>query len=84
MFFYLVHIYLIHLLATLGIVLIGLDWKETIITNGLRSFNPEGFGFSLTVVYLIWLGVIMILYPLCKWYDGYKSAHKDKWWLSYI
>jgi uncharacterized membrane protein len=84
MFFYLAHIYLIHLLATLAIALAGLDWKETIITNGIRNFNPEGFGFSLGVVYLVWIAVILILYPLCKWYDGYKSAHKEKWWLSYL
>jgi hypothetical protein len=84
MFFYLAHIYLIHLIATLGMVLIGLDWKETIITSGLRNFHPDGFGFSLAVVYLVWVAVILILYPLCKWYDKYKTGHKEKWWLSYL
>jgi uncharacterized membrane protein len=23
-------------------------------------------------------------YPLCKWYDNYKTAHKEKKWLSYL
>jgi uncharacterized membrane protein len=84
MFFYLAHIYLIHLLVSLGMVIMGIDWKESVITGGIRNFNPEGFGFSLGVVYLVWMAVILILYPLCKWYDGYKLAHKEKWWLSYL
>jgi len=28
--------------------------------------------------------VILCLYPLCKWYDNYKTSHKEKWWLSYL
>jgi hypothetical protein len=35
-------------------------------------------------VYLVWIGVILLLYPLCKWFDGYKRAHKDYWWVSYL
>jgi uncharacterized membrane protein len=84
MFFYLLHIYLIHLLVTVGMVMLGVDWRETIIPNGIRNFNPEGFRFSLTVVYLVWVLVIIILYPLCKWYDKYKSEHKENKWLSYL
>ena len=26
----------------------------------------------------------MALYPLCKKYDQYKTAHKEKGWLSYL
>jgi hypothetical protein len=33
---------------------------------------------------LIWIVVILILFPLCKWYDNYKQSHKEKWWLSYL
>ncbi len=84
MFFYLVHLYLIHLLATAALVIAGIDWHQTIITRGLRNFRPEGFGFSLPVIYFIWAFVILILYPLCKWYDKYKTSHKEKWWLSYL
>jgi hypothetical protein len=25
-----------------------------------------------------------MLYPLCKWYAGYKGRHKEYWWLSYL
>ena len=81
MFYYLIHIYLIHLLAMLAAQLTGFGWKAMV-----ADIFPQikGFGFPLYVVYLIWIGVVLALYPLCKWYDRYKTAHKEKWWLSYL
>jgi hypothetical protein len=43
-----------------------------------------GYGFSLGAVYLIWLAIVIGVFPLCKWYDNYKTNHKEKWWLSYL
>ena len=83
MFYYILHIYLIHLLAMFATVFCGHKWSDMI----WGSFDPDGmkgYGFSLPIVYAVWLSVIIILYPLCKWYDGYKTAHKEKWWLSYL
>jgi ABC-type spermidine/putrescine transport system permease subunit I len=44
----------------------------------------KGYGFSLGIVYLVWAGVVLFLYPFCYWYDKYKTAHRNKWWLSYL
>jgi uncharacterized membrane protein len=44
---------------------------------------PHGNGFSLLVVYLAWLGGVLLLYPLCRWFAGVKARRKD-WWLSYL
>ncbi|MEP6699803.1 MAG: heparan-alpha-glucosaminide N-acetyltransferase domain-containing protein [Bacteroidota bacterium] len=81
MFYYLLHIYLIHFLAMVAAQLTGFGWNAMV-----ADIFPEvkGYGFSLAVVYLIWIGVVLALYPLCKWYDKYKSRHKEKWWLSYL
>lgn len=86
MFYYLVHIYLIHLIALVASALTpGQDWtiwilKEPIwFTQGLK-----GYGFSLPVAYLVWIALVAGLYPLCRWYDRYKQSHKEKWWLSYL
>jgi uncharacterized membrane protein len=86
MFYYLLHIYLIHLLAILAVVLTGHPWTDmTSFTTWISLMpNLRGYGFSLGVVYLIWIAVIVILYPLCKMYDEYKARNKDKWWLSYL
>ena len=81
MLYYLTHIYLIHLMAMLAAYLTGFGWRPMI-----ADIFPQvkGYGFSLFVVYLVWIGVVLLLYPLCRWYDKYKIAHKQKWWLSYL
>jgi uncharacterized membrane protein len=87
LFFYMLHLFLIHGLAMLAVVLSGRPWTDMIsITNVNAKDSPwlKGYGFSLWQVYLVWLLVVLMLYPLCKWYDRYKSAHKDRWWLSYL
>lgn len=84
MFFYILHLYLIHALATVALVLNGNPFTDTVIKRGLVAFHPEGYGFPLWVVYVVWVAVILMLYPLCAWYDRYKTSHKDQWWLSYL
>lgn len=85
MFYYIVHIYLIHLLAIGAAVINGHKWSDMILTTWV-SMSPQlkGYGFSLPVVYIIWIILLIGLYPLCKWYDAYKRNHREKWWLSYL
>lgn len=83
-FFYILHFYLIHTLAVLAFFFIderGVD--EIVDPNSFMYFRPLDFGYGLPVVYGVWIYVVLALYPLCKWYDRYKSTHK-KWWLSYL
>jgi uncharacterized membrane protein len=40
-------------------------------------------GVRLRTTYLIWVSVIALLYPLCRWYAGVKARRRD-WWLSYL
>jgi uncharacterized membrane protein len=86
LFYYLIHIYIIHLLAMLAAALTGYGWTDmTSFTKGIHFVTSlKGYGFSLGIVYLIWITVVVSLYPICKWYDGYKIKHKEKWWLSYL
>jgi len=86
MFFYLAHILLIHLLALPGAVISGYQLSDMILTTSVnRSAQLNGYGFDLPIVYMIWIVVILILYPLCKWFDRYKQTHLGtKKWLSYL
>lgn len=87
LFFYILHLFLIHALATVAVVLSGRPWTDMIsITNFNAKDSPwlKGYGFNLGQTYLVWLLVVVLLYPLCKWYDRYKTNHKEKWWLSYL
>jgi uncharacterized membrane protein len=85
MFFYILHIFVIHLVAVVTAETTGYDWSDMILTNWV-SASPglRGYGFNLITVYIIWMVLMVLFYPLCKWYDHYKHAHRDKWWLSYI
>jgi uncharacterized membrane protein len=86
MFYYLIHIYVIHLVAIIASAFLpGQDWKIWILTKPIWfTTDLKGYGFSLPVAYLIWVGLVIALYPLCKRYDAYKQANKGKWWLSYL
>ena len=87
LFFYILHLFLIHLLAIGAVVWSGRPWTDMIfIGNANARDSPwlAGYGFSLGITYLVWITVVLALYPLCKWYDNYKQAHKEKWWLSYL
>jgi hypothetical protein len=85
MFYYLLHLYLIHLGAMAAAEISGIGWQNMILLKW-PWLEPQlkGYGFSLGVVYLVWISVVLLLYPLCKWYDRYKQAHREKWWLSYL
>lgn len=84
-FYYLLHFYLIHLLALAFSLFRGHSFAEGAAgaPNIPFKFIFPGEGVSLGVTYLIWLGVVVALYPLCKWFSDYKQSHKQ-WWLSYL
>ena len=85
MFFYLVHIYLIHLAAMMAVELTsGHDWSDMLLTTWV-VFEPKlkGYGIGLGAMYLVWFALVVILYLLCRRYDKYKRTHKH-WWLSYL
>jgi uncharacterized membrane protein len=78
--FYLAHLYLIHALAILLGIAQGFGAQQ-FFTH--YRFFPTGFGVGLAGVYLIWIAVVVILYPLCRWVAAVKARRQD-WWLSYI
>ena len=84
-FFYVVHIYVIHLIAMLVIIYTGYTWNDYVITaNSFMTKSLSNFGFELYVVYLIWILVVVSLFALCKWYNEYKAMNREMWWLRYL
>jgi uncharacterized membrane protein len=84
-FYYIIHIYVIHLIAMIAAQATGFGWQTMILPDWVTELPQlKGYGFSLWVVYLIWISVVLILYPLCKRFDDYKMNHKEQWWLSYL
>ena len=84
-FYYILHIYLIHLLAAFAAYFTGFGWQALVLPKFITRVEAlKGYGFNLITVYLVWIVVILLLYPLCKKFDAYKQSHKEKWWLSYL
>jgi uncharacterized membrane protein len=85
LFFYIVHIYYIHVLAMIIAYATGFD-PMLLISEIFIIFETDlqGYGFSLVGVYFIWLFVLVTLYPICVWYWNYKKNHRHYWWLSYL
>jgi uncharacterized membrane protein len=85
-FAYVVHIYIVHAWAIL--LRLATGQSPAFFFDMMRHIvgPPDAFaptGFSLGVVYLSWLGVLALLYPLCRWYAGLRRRRQD-WWLSYL
>jgi len=86
MFYYLLHIPLIHLLAiAFCFARYGhIYWMFE--SPSLQSFPfapPPGWGYSLPVVYLMWAVVVATLYLPCRWFAGVRQRKTDAW-LSYL
>ncbi|HEX6164839.1 MAG TPA: heparan-alpha-glucosaminide N-acetyltransferase domain-containing protein [Vicinamibacterales bacterium] len=48
----------------------------------LKSFPPD-FGYDLWVAYVVWVAVVAVLYPVCRWFAGVKERNQGGW-LSYL
>lgn len=86
-FYYTIHWYVLHSLRMVFFFAAGHTMAEAdkaLQTIPMRFVLPGTGGYSLPVVYLVWLAVVLALYPLCRWYDAYKTAHKEQWWLNYL
>ncbi|MGV1013558.1 MAG: DUF1624 domain-containing protein [Methyloceanibacter sp.] len=69
-FFYVAHIYLIHALAVI---------TAFALTGALVLSRPD-LAFGLPGVYAMWVVVLVLLYPLCRWFAGLKERRGEWWW----
>lgn len=82
-FFYILHIFLIHALALTVAAAIHTNWHYWITPDNVFMNHLANWGYSLPVVYAIWISVVLVLYPLCAWFSSLKDSRCD-WWLSYL
>jgi hypothetical protein len=83
LFFYLLQWLTAHLLAVFVHFIAGKPWRWMFGSRLGVDQPPPGIGFNLWVVYACWLAGVLLLYPLCKWFAGFKALRRD-WWLSYL
>ncbi len=87
LFYYLLHLVLIHALAAAFAYArygqAGWMFKNiTVPSNSVLPY-PQGYGYSLWVVYAIWVGVVFLLFPACRWFANIKRRRRETW-LSYL
>jgi hypothetical protein len=82
MFFYVLHLYVIHLLAVIVAALHGepISW---LFHGAIFGDPPPGYGYNLPFVYLMWIAAVALLYFPCRWFAHLKQTRHD-WWLSYL
>jgi uncharacterized membrane protein len=82
LFYYLAHITLAHLLA--GLVALATGFGTSLLSSNPFFTPTERWGYGLGVVYLAWIVVVLLLYPLCRWYADLKARRRDLVLLSYL
>jgi uncharacterized membrane protein len=83
LFFYLWQWVLTHIAAIVVNIIAGTSFAYLLVMPPAFFNPPPGTGFRLWVVYLCWVVIIAIEYPLCRWFAGVKQRRRD-WWLSYL
>ena len=84
-FFYMLHIPLIHVLALVVSRLRLGEVSPWLFTNHPMGSPPvpDGYSWSLPLLYGVWVVAVVILYVACRWFADLKARRKD-WWLSYL
>ncbi len=82
MFFYVLHIYLIHALAVI-VALLHHESVGWLFHGAFFGETPDGYGYNLPFVYLMWMVAVTLLYVPCRWFAELKQRRRD-WWLSYL
>jgi uncharacterized membrane protein len=84
-FYYVLHIPLIHALALVVSLLRTRAVDPWLFTNHPMGNPqpPDGYTWSLALLYLVWAVTIAILYPACRRF-AQRKARGGEWWLHYL
>ena len=83
LFYYVLHLYLLHVMA----ILVALAFQQPIWHGAIiagTSPKPLGYGHGLPFVYAMWILAVAILYLPCRWFMELRRRHRDWPWLSYL
>jgi uncharacterized membrane protein len=86
LFYYVLHFFLIHALAVIACLARYGSAHWMFESPDLANYPftpPPGWGVPLPVVYLVWMVVVVAMYPLCRWFAALKQR-RGEWWLSYL
>jgi len=79
-FYFIVHLSVLRAVNIILALVSGLPMKSD---GSPIVWQIKGFGIPLWEVYLLWAGVVLLLYFPSRWYGNFKRTH-SRWWLSYV
>ena len=85
-FYYMLHILLLHSIATAAAAIRFGDASLATQSPTLDRFpmtQPAGWPAGLPTVYLIWIAVVVALFPFCRWFSNVRRTRRERW-LSYL
>jgi uncharacterized membrane protein len=85
LFYFILHFYLAHLLSLALMMITSGQSLGSIDFHFSKGFGgiPPNTGVTLPWVYVAWIVIVLLCYPLCKKYNEFKSRN-NYWWLSYV
>ena len=85
-FYYVMHVIVLHVLVVIASFLRygEIHWMfESPTIAQFPVTQPPGWPASLPIVYVVWAFVVVLLYPMCRWFAALKARRRDAW-LSYL
>ena len=58
------------------------SYHANFLADRFRLFKA-GCGFNLLVVHVMWLAILIALFPASRWFAEVKRRRRE-WWLSYL
>ena len=89
LFYFVLHFYAVHAAAVILALLrygrgaLAFVFHPLPSMGGPRELYPAQFGYDLWVVYIVWVLLVLAMYPACRWFGEIKARRHD-WWLSYL
>jgi hypothetical protein len=81
LFYYLLHLPLLHgaavLLSFLSYGRASWLFRDFMDSHSTVPPLPNNYGYGLSVVYLVWIGAVVVLYPLCSWFASIKRNNRN-------
>ena len=84
LFFFIAHLYVIHLTMFIMLYIQGFHSGDFLF-GPFKNGRPEhGGGVNLAVIYLLWIAIVILFFPLCQWFGNYRKMHPENKFLRYI
>jgi uncharacterized membrane protein len=84
LFYFTIHLYIIHALMFAMLFMQGFTSNDFLFEAFNNGRPKVGGGVNLAIIYLIWIVVLAIMFPLSKWYGKYKYDNRDSVFLRYL